>query len=248
MRFVKIVFGAVLVTTAFLTMGCTNLTMLRTQELRAVQSEVDSLRAELTRMQGEMLQEQKKQGEMLRLVRADQVTRFNEMQREIASLEQVLSESQFRLSKIDEKTQEIKKAWEEKARVDSMAEASQDAEIQGLFDVAYGDFMAGRYDVAEAGFADIIDRFPQSRQAREAAYWRAESYYVRKQNEKALKAYLNYIKSYPEGEKSCAALYKAGLIYDRTGKEKSRKMVWDKLQSQCPGSEEAAAARAARQN
>ncbi len=248
MRFVENVLGALLVPTAFLTMGCTNLTMLRTQELRAVQNEVDTLRAEMTRLQTEMLREQKKQGEMLRLVRADQVTRFNEMQREIASLEQVLSESQFRLSKIDEKTQEIKKAWDEKARVDSMATASQDAEIQGLYDVAYSDFMAGRYDVAEAGFNDIIQRFSESRQAREAAYWRAETYYVRKQNEEALKAYLNYIKTYPEGEKFCSALYKAGLIYDRTGKEKSRNMVWDKLQSQCPGSEEAAAAKAAMNN
>ena len=56
--------------------GCTNMTMLRTQELRTVQAKVDSLRTDLMTLQTKMYEEQKTQSEIIRLMRADQQLRF----------------------------------------------------------------------------------------------------------------------------------------------------------------------------
>ena len=50
-------------------MNCSNMTMLRTRELRAVQSRVDSLHTELVTIQKAMQEEQKTQSEIIRQIR-----------------------------------------------------------------------------------------------------------------------------------------------------------------------------------
>lgn len=229
---------------AISTIGCTHLTMLRTEELREIQYQVDSLETEIAATQQELLAEQKRQSELIRLIRADQQVRFSEIERSVSTLAGSISESQYQLTKIDEKTREIKKAWEQQARSDSLHSASQSAEIENLFEIAYGDFVAGRYEVAMNGFRDIVQRFPDSPLADQATYWIAESYYVQRNYSSAETAYKGYIKSYPDGEKMCTALFKLGLVYDSMDKKNASGMVWKKLQTQCPDSEEATAVKA----
>jgi tol-pal system protein YbgF len=222
--------------------GCAHITMLRTEELRQVQAHVDSLNAEIARAHVAIVKNQKRESELLRMIRADMQVRFGELDRRIAALEGGISESQARLSKIDEKTQEIRDRWAEQARIDSAESNARTAEIEKLFQIAYGDFTAGRYDLALGGFEDLITRFPESSAAEEAAYWGAECYYVQKDYAKAELRYLAYVKDYPQGKKVCAALYKLGLLYEKQKKSKHKGMVWDKLKLQCPDSEEAKAA------
>lgn len=224
--------------------SCTNITLLRTQELREVQSHVDSLKAEMAALQEEIIKEQKQQSEMLRLIRADQQVRFEEFDRRLAALAGNISESQDRLSQIDRKTLEIKKRWEEKAREDSLTQYAVDAEIENLYKIALSDFTAGRYDVAMSGFKDLINKFPESQQAKESHYWLPECNYVQKKYKDAAEGYKNYIKNFNNGSKVCVALYKLGLIYEKMKKKKSCDMVWNKLITQCPDSEEAEAAKA----
>ncbi len=238
------IIGLALSSAAVLSMGCSHLTMLRTEELRQIQYKVDSLQTRVETSQQALREEQKRQSEMLRLIRADQQVRFAELERSVSTLAGSISESQYRLTKIDEKTQEIKKAWEEKARTDSLLSASQSAELDNLFEIAYGDFIAGRYEVATNGFQDIVQRFPESKKADLASYWIAEGHYAQRKYAEAEKAYKNYIKERPEGEKVCTALFKLGLVYDSLKKEQARSMVWQKLQTQCPDSEEAVAVEA----
>jgi len=239
----RIIIVAITIITALQT-GCSHITMLRTAELRAVRSHVDSLKTELGDVQKQLLAEQKQQSEMLRLIRADQQVRFGELERTISSLAGNISESQYQLLQINEKTREIKQAWEERARSDSLRIAAKEAEIENLFEIAHGDFVAGRHEVAVNGFKDILERFPESKKADESAYWIAESYYVQKQYDAAEKQYLDYIKTYTEGEKICTALFKLGLIYESKKKQKAKDMVWQKALEQCPDSEEATAVKA----
>jgi TolA-binding protein len=228
---------------AFLLMysGCANITVLRVQEIKALEAHVDSLFKELHALQQKMMEEEKKQNEMLRLLRADQQVHFTEIERNVQALAGNVSESQDRLSKIDEKTREIKKRWEERARTDSVADANMSAEMENLFKIAYNDFIAGRYDVSFNGFQDLMIKFPDSQFAEQALYWSAECYYVQKKYEEAEKVYKEYLKKYKEGEKICVTLYKLGLVYDKRRKKKSRKIVWNKLLKQCPDSDEAKA-------
>jgi TolA-binding protein len=240
----KIVPLLFIATVLMLSTGCSSITMLRTQELRAVQSKVDSLETELSSQQEQIIKTQKQNTEMLRLIRADQQVRFGELDRQVSALSNSISESQARLSQIDEKTREIKQAWEERARADSLTDAAQVEEIENLFDVARKDFTAGRYDIALAGFQDLYNRFPDSDRGDDAAYWIAECQYAQRNYAQAEEAYKNYLKSYPEGRNTCVSLFKLGLVFDNQKREKAHEMVWRKLLEQCPDAEEAAAVKA----
>lgn len=224
--------------------GCSHITMLRTEELRQVQAHVDSLRAEVVTNQQQIVRVQEKQSELLRLIRADQQVRFSELDHNLSTLSRSISESQYRLTKIDEKTQQITKRWEEKARIDSLSEASREVEIDNLFEIAHKDFAAGRYEIAVAGFQDLMNRFTDSPRAEDAAYWIAECHYAQKSYDEAERILMEYLKKYPEGEHTCVALFKLGLVYDKQKKSRAQEMVWRKVVSQCPDSEEAAAIKA----
>jgi tol-pal system protein YbgF len=224
--------------------GCSQITMLRTEELKLVQQHVDSLHMNLREEQNAIQKNQKDINELLRLIRADQQVKFGDIERRIGAIESQLSESQYRLSKIDEKAKALQSSWEEKLRSDSLAKTKKEDEIQNLFQIAFGDFTAGRYDLAIRGFEDLVNQFPDSPLAQEASYWIAESYYVKTELDEAEARYKKYIKEYPSGKKICASLYKLGLVYDKQNKSKSRSLVWKKLIQQCPDSEEARAARA----
>ncbi|MBD3318151.1 MAG: tetratricopeptide repeat protein [Chitinivibrionales bacterium] len=228
----------------FLQSGCSHITMLRTEELRQVRAHVDSLRNDVVKNQERIVKVQEKQSELLRLIRADQQVRFSELDHSLSTLSRSIYESQHRLSKIDEKTQEITKRWEEKARVDSLSEASRETEINNLFDIAHKDFSAGRYDIAVAGFRDLMERYSDSPRAEDAAYWIAECHYARKKYDTAESMLMEYLKKYPEGEHTCVALFKLGLVYDKQKKSRAQELVWRKVVDQCPDSEEAAAIKA----
>ncbi len=227
--------------------GCTNLTMLRTQELRAVKAQVDSLQSELTAMQKKMLEEQKNQSEVLRLLRADIQIRFNELDRKVSTIDGNLSESQFKLSKIDEKTAEFNKRLEAKLIADS-ASSSRASETEKFFQLAMSDFNAGRYDIALGAFQNITNQYQESSLAQEAQYWIAECFYATRKYSDAENAYLSYIKNYPQGTKLCVSLYKLGLVYERQKKDKSKTLTWKKLVEQCPDAQETKVVKAQKSN
>jgi TolA-binding protein len=219
--------------------GCTHLTMLRTQEIRAVRDHADSLDTQILQLQKKILEEQETQGEMIRLMRADQQVRLGEIGSKVTSIEGGLTENQQRLSKIDEQTSDFKKRLEAKMAADSTAANSRATEIGKLLQIARSDFDAGRYDIAYNGFKDLYGQFPESPQAQEAEYWAAECLNAKRNYDEAEKAYINYIKKYPQGSKLCSALFKLGSAYEKDGKAKSRDIVWKKLTEQCPDSPEA---------
>jgi TolA-binding protein len=222
------------------TSGCSSITMLRTKELKEVQAHVDSLKMQIALQQEELLKEQKSQNELLRLMRADQQVRFDELGQKITSLEGSLSESKYRLSQIDKKTQEIQEQWKAKSFADSSAVTQKNTQMDKLYQIAYSDFMAGRFDLAASGFVDFIKRFRDALVTDDAAYFYAECFYGKKEMDKAEVAYSDYIRKYREGKKICSALYKLGLIFENKKQFEKRKMVWQKLLTTCQNSDEAA--------
>ena len=222
-------------------MGCTNVSMIRVKELKEVQLHVDSLKIELTNLQKEIVVKQKKQEELLRLLRAEQQVNFQEIDRRLKILYGNISESQNKLSQISQKTHEIKKRWEEKVISDSLNSVEKSIEIQKIFDIALNDFTMGQYSIAFNGFTDITTKYPDSPHAEDSHYWIAECYYIQKKYAEASKKYKEYIKKYNNGSKVCVSLYKLGLIYKKMNQTKAMKLVWDKLIAQCPNSEEAQA-------
>ena len=239
----KYPFVVVVCSLGLLSTGCSSITLLRTKELKQVEYHVDSLKTELSSVQRALLKEQQNQSELLRLIRADQQVRFDEIGQRISSLEGGLSESKYKLSQIDKKTQEIQERWEAKAQADSSARTKKTMEIDKLFQIAYGDFTAGRFDLASNGFADFIKQFPDAPLADDATYWYAECWHGKKETDKAELGYADYLRKYREGKKVCQALYKLGLVYEAKKQLEKRKMVWQKLIAACPDAEEAKAAK-----
>ncbi|MFP4165388.1 MAG: tetratricopeptide repeat protein [Chitinispirillaceae bacterium] len=232
----KIVFAVFAVSLLVSFSGCSHMTVLRTRELRAVQSKVDTLNTEMTALQKKLLEEQNTNSEILRLLRADQQVRFNQLERKVVAIENNLSESQSRLSLIDKKTTEFTKRLERKLADEEAAKEQKKLEIKKLFEIAMSDFNAGRYDMAINGFQDIVNQYPESPQAPESEYWIAESHYAKKDYETAERAYVKFVKKHPESEKFCVCLYKLGLAYDKQDKVKSKKMVWKNLLKRCEDS------------
>ncbi len=225
---------------SMLFVDCSSITMIRVKELKQVQARVDSLQASLAARQDELLKEQKSQNELLRLIRADQQVRFDEMGQKISSLEGSLSESKYRLTQIDKKTQEIQEQWKAKSVAESTAVTQKSSQMDKLYQIAFSDFTAGRFELAFNGFADFIKRFPDSPNADEATFYSAECLYGKKELDKAEAAFAGYIRTYREGRKICSALYKLGLVFENKKMLEKRKMVWQKLLATCANSDEAA--------
>jgi TolA-binding protein len=228
------------VSALFLSSGCSSITYLRIKELKEVETRVDSLKAVISLQQEELLKEQKAQNELLRLMRADQQVRFDEIGQKITSLEGSLSESKYRLSQIDKKTQEIQEQWKAKSSADSAAVTQKSTQMDKLYQIAYGDFMAGRFDLAANGFQDFIKQFPEAPLTDEATYFFAECFYGKKEMDKAETAFSDYIRKFREGKKLCPALYKLGLVFESKKQYEKRKLVWHKLSVTCQNSNEAA--------
>lgn len=234
---IKIVSGMSAVLIMFT--GCSNLTMLRTAELRSVQTRIDSLSVVMTGLQNKIIEEQKAQSDLLRSLRADQQIRFNEIDRKVVAIDGNISESQARLSKIDEKTAQVQKKIDERLIADSLNESNKTSEQEKLLQIAMSDFYAGRFDIARAGFNDIASTNQGLPIAQDAEYWIAECSYAKKDYTEAEKAFMAYLKKYPQGSKSCVVFYKLGLVYEKQNKGKFKLMVWNKLIEQCPDSQEA---------
>jgi tol-pal system protein YbgF len=223
--------------------GCSSITMLRVKELKQLEARVDSLQARLVARQEEMLREQKSQNELLRLIRADQQVRFDEMGQKVTTLDGSLSESKYRLSQIDKKTQEFQEQWKAKTMAESTAVTQKNSQMEKLYQIAYSDFTAGRFDLALNGFTDFIKSYPDAPLADDAAYFSAECLQGKKEFEKAEAAYSDYIRKYRQGKKICAALYKLGVVFESKKLLEKRKLVWQKLITTCPTSDEAAMAK-----
>jgi TolA-binding protein len=223
--------------------GCSSITLLRIKELQKVETHIDSLKSDLSSQQAALHQEQKNQDELLRLIRADMQVRFEELSQRFSSLEGLLSESKFKLSQIEKKTQDIQEQWKAKAVADSMAATQKNTQVDKMFQIAYGDFMAGRYDLAANGFNDIMNQFPDASQTDEATFWYAECYYGKKEFDKAEQLYVDYLRKFRDGKKVCASLFKMGLLFENKKLMEKRKLVWQKLMTSCPDSPEAATAK-----
>src|SRR5271157_565687 len=204
--------------------SCSSITLIRIQELKQVEAHVDSLKAQVAAQQEQLLTEQKNQDELLRLIRADMQVRFEELGQKIGALEGSLSESKFKLSLIDKKTQEIQDQWKAKAVSDSVSASQKNTQVDKLFQIACGDYNASRWDLAASGFLDLVTQYPESPLADESSYWYAECFASKKEFDKAEQLLSDYLRKFRNGKKVCASLYSLGLVFE-TKKQPDKKKL-----------------------
>ena len=74
-------------------------------------------------------------------------------------------------------------------------------------------FREGDFDGARLGFTAFLSEYPNSTLAPNARYWQGESYYGKKEYEKAIESYDQVEMNYPRSEKVAAAILKKGYAY-----------------------------------
>jgi len=85
------------------------------------------------------------------------------------------------------------------------------------YNLAYNDYLNGRYDLAVTGFQRFLQDFPSTSLAPNAQYWLGESHYSMKDHARAMQAFEKVVTDHPHSEKVAAALYKLGLAAADTG-------------------------------
>ena len=85
------------------------------------------------------------------------------------------------------------------------------------FNLAYNDYLNGKYELSIAGFQRFIKDFPGTSLTPNAQYWLGESYYNLKEYGRAIQTFDYLVAEYPGNEKMPAALYKLGLATAESG-------------------------------
>lgn len=112
---------------------------------------------------------------------------------------------------------------------------------------AYGqaaqDLTQGRYTLALQEFRDFVVRFPSSDLADNAQYGAGECFFAQAKFDSAATEYGLVDKSWPDGDKVPAALYKLALCQDKLGQASDSKKTLQSLVKRFPLSGEAQLAR-----
>ena len=107
------------------------------------------------------------------------------------------------------------------------------------FNLAYNDYLNGKYDLAVAGFQRFVKDFPGTSLTPNAYYWLGESSYQQKDYVRAIQSFEYLSTEYPGNEKVPAALFKSGLAAERPEISPSRKRASNESSKSFPTSDEA---------
>lgn len=117
-------------------------------------------------------------------------------------------------------------------------EAAPDTE-KGLYDQAKQMFDQGDKEGSRLQFENFINTYPESKNADNARFWIAESYYAEKWFEKAILEYQKVLETYPDSNKTAAARLKQGYAFAELGEKANARLILKELIKRHPDSNEA---------
>ena len=120
------------------------------------------------------------------------------------------------------------------------------AEVKGvstgvgdLYKDAYETFQKGNSEGARRKFEAFLKQYPNTELSDNAQFWIAETYYLKKDFEKAILEYEKAIVKYPEGDKLSAALFKQALAFLELGDKTNARNLLKRVIERYPQSEQA---------
>ena len=204
--------------------GCSQMTVLRTQEMKAVGAEVqanldsavqslkaqnDSLRAELAAAD---LAQKRMQAEITMLSRrvGDESERNDSRQEEIIyRLDMLLGKSDKILAK-----KVVVSGAPAPVSMDSLErEAEKLVEAEAMFNTARSDYHRGEFKLAYSGFKQVYEQMKEGELAENSLYWMALCLIDVAQIDKAKKVFARMSEAFPDGQKTCPALFKLSTLY-----------------------------------
>ena len=109
---------------------------------------------------------------------------------------------------------------------------------QQAYDKALSSFKAKKYKEAYALFSNFIEKHSKSKLAVNAQFWSGDCLYNQKEYALAILEYQNVIADHPHHVKAPAALYKQALSFEKLQDTETAKIVYKKIVSEYPGSEQ----------
>ncbi|TKB70941.1 MAG: tol-pal system protein YbgF [Nitrospira sp.] len=120
-----------------------------------------------------------------------------------------------------------------------MVPGTPDISPTSAFNLAYNDYLNGRYELAVSGFQRFLKDFPSTSLTPSAHYMIGESYYSAKDFPKAMLAFERVINEFGQSEKVPPALYKLGVSSVETGDAVRAREYLKRIIEKFPTSEEA---------
>jgi tol-pal system protein YbgF len=108
-----------------------------------------------------------------------------------------------------------------------------------LYKDAYETFQKGDFEGARKKFGAFLKHYPNSELSGNAQFWIGETYYQKKDFEKAILEYEKAIAKYPESGKIAAALFKQALAFLELGDKANARNLLRRVVERFPGSEQA---------
>ena len=108
-----------------------------------------------------------------------------------------------------------------------------------LYKDAYETYQKGDYEGARRKFEAFLKQYPNTELSDNAQFWIGETYYAKKDYEKAILEYEKAIAKYPEGDKIPAALLKQALAFLELGDKTNGRNLLKRVIERYPQSEQA---------
>jgi tol-pal system protein YbgF len=108
---------------------------------------------------------------------------------------------------------------------------------------AYEAYHKGDLEAARRKFEAFLKQYPNTELSDNAQFWIGETYYLRKDYERAILEYEKAIVKYPEGDKIPAALFKQALAFLELGDKTNAKNLLKRVIEKYPQSDQAETAK-----
>jgi len=166
---------------------------------------------------------------------ADQ--RIKEIGDRLKGLESKVTELASKLSEFASKLAEAEKAAASKEPPVEVKGVSTG--VGDLYKDAYETLQKGDLEAARRKFEAFLKQYPNTELSDNAQFWVGETYYLRKDFEKAILEYEKAIAKYPEGDKIPAALFKQALAFLELGDKTNARSLLKRVIERYPHSEQA---------
>jgi TolA-binding protein len=229
-------------------MGCSQMTVLRTHELRQLGSQIDSSRIEVSQLQKSVDDLNLQQGGSTNKMRADLTSMLTDLQAQIARMHAEIDETQHRLGQLNQKLDRLEGRKVVVNPKDTTNKAGATVKIvpgldmEHMFGQAREDYIRGRYDLAYQGFKAIYEKDNGGAWREQSLYWMAECFWKGDKADRALELFARIHTEFPDGSQRCAAYLKTGLIYDQQQDIARRNDALNQLIATCPSTNEASRA------
>ena len=159
-------------------------------------------------------------------------------------LEEKFKETGDRFKGLEEKMTELVSKLKEVEKLPPTKETPTEVKgasksVGDLYKDAYETFQKGNLEGARRKFEAFLKKYPNTELSDNAQFWIGETYFLKKDFEKAILEYEKAIVKYPEGDKIPAALFKQALAFLELGDKTNARNLLKRVIERYPHSEQA---------